>query len=326
MKIQSGIPMLLVLLSGCLQQDPRGTASPAPIAGSQRDDQAWTRALVEHREEIDEDYRTSVTSPMAGTQYLKSEPTDRVYLTRQDKAFAFAYSADPTAEIAVTRRGKTWVWEDLGGDVVCATDQGGALASGAPLEGPATFAMAGLHLGFYPAEDRVTFIVYDPEREEKRSFDHLLYYPPDRDYAVRATLFRVPEPDVVEMLTSQGLKKTYYRYARIRFRLDGEDRELTAFKSKLTGEGSDSLFIPFRDATSGRETYGAGRFLDVDEPAAEDFVLDFNRAYNPLCNYSPAFNCPIPPRENHLEVAIRAGERTYPTRRSPSDRGFPTGC
>jgi uncharacterized protein (DUF1684 family) len=304
--------MLLIFLSGCAQQDPSTTAKPAPITGSELDDQAWTQALVEHREEIDEEYRASSTSPMAGTQYLKSEPTDRVYLTRKDKTFALAYSPDPAAEIAVARQAKTWVWENLEGDVVCEIDGEGQVASGSALAGPATFAVAGLHLAFYPGEDRVTFIVYDAERAEKKSFDHLLYYPPDRHYAVQATLLKVSEPDAVEMLTNRGLKKTFYRYARIRFRLDGEDQELTAFKSKLTGEGSGDLFIPFRDATSGGETYGAGRFLDIDDPPAEQFVLDFNQAYNPLCNYSPAFNCPIPPRENHLEVAIRAGELTYP--------------
>ena len=114
------------------------------------------------------------------------------------------------------------------------------------------------------------------------------------------------------MLTSRNLKKTFYRYARLVFEVDGEDQELTAYKSTLTGEGSESLFVPFRDATTSRETYGAGRFMDLDEPESEEFVLDFNRAYNPLCNYSPAYNCAIPPRENHLQVAIRAGEKTYP--------------
>jgi uncharacterized protein (DUF1684 family) len=207
--------------------------------------------------------------------------------------------------------GTDWIWEDLGGDSVCEVD-GEQVAPGSARAGAATFAIAGLHLGFYPGDDRVTFIVYDPERPEKNSFDHLLYYPPDRGYAVNARHLELSDPDEIEMLTSRGLKKTFYRYARIRFQLDGEDQELTAFKSKLTGEGSGSLFIPFRDSTAGRETYGAGRFLDVDEPQAEHFVLDFNRAYNPLCNYSPAFNCPIPPRENHLGVAIRAGELTYP--------------
>ena len=311
MKIQSKTLMLLTLLGGCAQQDPQGTAPPTPVAGPELDDPAWTQALIEHRDEIDEEYRTSSTSPMAGTQYLKSEPAKRIYLTRQDRTFALAYSADPAAEIVVTREATTWVWEDMGEDVVCEID-GEPVATGSALAGAATFVIAGLDLGFYPGKDRVTFIVYDPERLEKKSFDHLLYYAPDRDFAVGASLLELADPDEIEMLTNRGLKKTFSRYARIRFRVDGEDQELTAFKSRLTGEGSESLFIPFRDSTAGRDTYGAGRFLDIDEPQSEHFVLDFNRAYNPLCNYSPAFNCPIPPRENHLEIAIRAGELTYP--------------
>jgi uncharacterized protein (DUF1684 family) len=169
-----------------------------------------------------------------------------------------------------------------------------------------------LFLSVYPSEDRVTFVVFDPERPEKTSFDHLLYFPPDRSYAVSARLVVHPKPDEIEMLTSRDLKKTFHRYAKITFRLDGKDQALSAFKSQLTGEGSNHLFIPFRDATTGRETYGAGRFLEIEEPDEEHFVLDFNRAFNPLCNYSPAYNCAIPPRENHLRVAIKAGEMTYP--------------
>ena len=113
------------------------------------------------------------------------------------------------------------------------------------------------------------------------------------------------------MSTSRDLIKTFFRYAKIRFELDGTDLELSAFKSELSGEDSEDLFIPFRDATSGRESYGAGRFLSIDEPDNDRFVLDFNRCYNPLCNYSPAYNCAVPPAENHLAVPIRAGEKTY---------------
>jgi uncharacterized protein (DUF1684 family) len=248
---------------------------------------------------------------MAGTQYLKSEPTDQVYLIRQDRTFDLAYSADPTAEVAVSRKADTWIWEDLGGNAVCEID-GDQVATGTPLNGEVSFDIADFHLSFYSGEEDIVFIVYDPERPEMKSFEHLLYYPPDSNYAVPAKLVNIPEPDEIEMLTSRNLKKTFYRYAKFQFQLAGEDQELTAYKSTLTGEGSESLFIPFRDATTSRETYGAGRFLDIGEPEAEDFVLDFNRAYNPLCNYSPAYNCAIPPRENRLEVAIRAGEKTYP--------------
>ena len=311
MTFQWRILTLLILLGGCAQQDPGDAAAPAPVAGSELDGAAWTQALIDHREETDEEFRTSVTSPIAGTQRLQSDPAERVYLTRRDRTFALAYDAEAAAEIAAVRGEAGWTWEDLDGDVVCEID-GEPVAAGSVVAGPATFAIAGLHVRLYPGDDAVLFTVYDPERPEKMSFDHLLYFSPDRGYAVPAKLVKLADPDQVEMLTSRSLKKTFYRYARIQFQLDGEDRELTAYKSTLEGEGSDSLFIPFRDATSGHETYGAGRFLDLDEPQTEDFVLDFNRAYNPLCNYSPAFNCPIPPRENRLEVAIRAGERTYP--------------
>ena len=64
--------------------------------------------------------------------------------------------------------------------------------------------------------------------------------------------------------------------------------------------------------SNGKDSYEVGRFLDVPEPAGEEFVLDFNRCYNPLCNYSPAYNCPLPPLENILDIAISAGEKTYP--------------
>ena len=83
MKIQSRVLMLLILLVGCARQQPTGTDAQTPIAGSELDDAAWAEALIDHREEIDEEFRSSSTSPMAGTQYLKSEPRDRVYLARQ---------------------------------------------------------------------------------------------------------------------------------------------------------------------------------------------------------------------------------------------------
>ena len=114
------------------------------------------------------------------------------------------------------------------------------------------------------------------------------------------------------MLTSRNLEKRFSRYARLSFSVDGTACTLMAFKSAADASADRTLFVPFTDATTGTETYPAGRFLDLDEPDGETMVLDFNRAYNPLCNYSPAYNCPIPPAENRLAVAIRAGELTYP--------------
>ncbi|HSP90571.1 MAG TPA: DUF1684 domain-containing protein, partial [Vicinamibacterales bacterium] len=95
--------------------------------------------------------------------------------------------------------------------------------------------------------------------------------------------------------------------------IDGTPLTLTALAVSAAPKAGDELFVPFRDATTGVETYDVGRYLTLplQRPGAP-YVLDFNAATNPLCNYSPYYNCPIPPRENRLAVPIRAGEMTYP--------------
>jgi hypothetical protein len=303
--------MILILVGGCGAPEVEQASDATPVEEVELDDEAWTAALLEERQEIDEEFRISKTSPMAGTQYLKSEPGDEVYLTRRGETFELTDSAESGTQVGVLKQGETWQWQKLGQDVVCRVE-GEEVADGSPLEGPAIFDIGDLSLSFYPSEDRVTFIVFDPERPEMQSFEHLLYFPPDRKYAVDATLVVFPEPEKIEMPTSRNLIKTFYRYASVHFEVDGEMQELTALKSTLSGDGSEGLFIAFRDATTSRETYGAGRYLQIEEPQTEEFVLDFNRAFNPLCNYSPVYNCTLPPRENHLKVAIRAGELTYP--------------
>jgi uncharacterized protein (DUF1684 family) len=72
-----------------------------------------------------------------------------------------------------------------------------------------------------------------------------------------------------------------------------------------------SLFIPFRDKTSGSETYSSGRYLDLEESGGDEYELDFNKAYNPYCAYNMSYTCPVPPRENILPVMISAGEKNY---------------
>jgi len=303
--------MILILVGGCAAPEVEQASDVTPVETVELDDEAWAAALLEERQEIDEEFRTSETSPMAGSQYLKSEPGDQVYLTRRGETFELTDSAESGTQVGILKQGETWHWQKLGQDVVCRVE-GEEVETGSALEGPATFDVGGFHLSFYPSEDRVTFIVFDPERPEMQSFEHLFYFPPDRKYAVNARLVVHPEPETIEMPTTRNLIKTFYRYARIEFELDGEMQELTALKSALSGDGSEGLFIAFRDATTSRETYGAGRYLEIEEPQGETFVLDFNRAFNPLCNYSPAYNCTLPPRDNHLKVAIRAGEKTYP--------------
>jgi len=111
------------------------------------------------------------------------------------------------------------------------------------------------------------------------------------------------------MQTTTGGTQIYRRAGVARFHVDGVPAPLTLFTSADTHE----LFLPFRDATSGNETYGAGRYLEV-EPSGLDqrVIVDLNYAYNPYCAYNPDWSCPIPPGENWLAVPIRAGEKTFP--------------
>jgi len=164
-----------------------------------------------------------------------------------------------------------------------------------------------------PGAGELVVQVFDPARKVIRQFSGLRYFPPDPGTRVMARLERLPAPDPVTVTTSRKLEKRFFRAARLHFTLAGQELVLTAYLTSLDGPGAREYFVPFQDATTGAETYEVGRFLDIPVPAAGDEVLlDFNRAYNPLCNYSPAYNCPLPPRENWLDVPIRAGERTYP--------------
>ena len=124
---------------------------------------------------------------------------------------------------------------------------------------------------------------------------------------MRGTLDRNLSHDVLEMDTSTGAKQTYTREGKITFRVDGQETDLYLYS---TGDPYE-LFVPFRDATSGKETYGAGRYLEA--PVAEDgtVLVDFNYAYNPYCAYNELWSCPLPPVENWLKAPIRAGEMSF---------------
>ena len=147
--------------------------------------------------------------------------------------------------------------------------------------------------------------------QERRGFTGLHYFPPDQGYRVTATIERLPDQPPVEMATSDGQRQHYRRFAYLQFAINGTSQRLTAYRP-LHEHGEAELFIPFRDALAGKETYGAGRYLDVPfNDGDTTVVLDFNEAYNPFCAYNDAYSCPIPPSENTLTYAIRAGEQLY---------------
>jgi uncharacterized protein len=145
---------------------------------------------------------------------------------------------------------------------------------------------------------------------DREGFGGLPYYPVDPGLSFEGlTLepYTGDEPVRFQIPTSDGRLRPAERAGVFRFALDGVERTLTGF----TFEGGDgeSVFVPFLDATSGTETYGAGRYLDLEPDDDGTYALDFNLAYHPSCVYDPKYSCPLTPAENRLSVPIRAGEK-----------------
>jgi uncharacterized protein (DUF1684 family) len=146
---------------------------------------------------------------------------------------------------------------------------------------------------------------------QRASFRGLAYFPESKELILRLPLETegVDRHEAIVMQTTTGGEQTYHRAGVVSFVVDGEPVQVTLYASPEMHE----LFVPFRDATSGKETYGAGRYLEVEQPDQEgNLVVDFNHAYNPYCAYNPEWSCPIPPGENWLHVPIRAGEKSFP--------------
>jgi len=143
-------------------------------------------------------------------------------------------------------------------------------------------------------------------------FKGLNYYPPDLKYKITASLTPIQNKQVVLLPTSDGKEERYVEYGYAEFDLDGYHNKLLILEMVDMGPYRGKLFLAFGDETSAIETYGAGRYLDVSKVQGSNTItLDFNQAYNPFCAYNDKFSCPIPPRENLLRIAIRAGEKNY---------------
>lgn len=153
-----------------------------------------------------------------------------------------------------------------------------------------------------------------PETESAK-FAGLKYFETDDKYRVKAKLVKEPSEQKIQFQTSSGKIRTFLKYGTVSFKLRGKKYRLNVYQAEPAAakeEYKDLVFIPFKDQTSGKETYGAGRYIDLKIPAGKQVILDFNLAYNPNCAYgSDKYNCLIPPRENRLDVEIKAGEKSY---------------
>jgi uncharacterized protein (DUF1684 family) len=273
----------------------------------------WRKILLEERQKKDHEFKTSPTSPMAGVKRFTLKPGQKMFILKNNGNIALSDKKETGVRFSVMGREDQWYWEPYTSGITCTTGSK-TLRPGSPLPGITTFKVDRFTMAAYSSKNALTLLVFDPMRPQIKKFSHLLYYPPAPEYAVPASIEKFQTFERRRMLTNRSQEKIFYKYARIRFRLSGKPLQLTAFKFSLDKDDPDSsiLFIPFSDTTNGKETYGTGRFLEVHEPEGKTFIFDFNRCYNPLCNYAPVYNCPLPPLENNLEVPIKAGEKTYP--------------
>lgn len=145
---------------------------------------------------------------------------------------------------------------------------------------------------------------------------HIHFFNPDINWAFEAD-FQVEEaPQPFDMALYSGDTRKFIKYGTLHFEVAGEQHTLAVYQdlTRMSPLTRHRLFLPFMDITNGMETYGGGRYMDLstnDISEEGKVLLDFNKAYNPWCAYSDGFNCPIPPRENHLQIAVEAGEKNY---------------
>ncbi len=148
-------------------------------------------------------------------------------------------------------------------------------------------------------------------------FKGLFYYELDKKFKLKAKFELTNDRKKFQMPTSNSkINQTYFKYGIVTFKLDEKEYKLGVYQSEKlsqTPEYKDLYLILFKDLTNGKETYHGGRFLDLKAPKIGEIALDFNLAYNPSCAFgSDQFACPIPPKENFLQVEIKAGEKSYP--------------
>lgn len=144
---------------------------------------------------------------------------------------------------------------------------------------------------------------------QRAAFRHLNYFPPNLDLIFKVRLLREKDPQRVGIQATGGETRPAVVFGKFRFEVDGKNESLDVYK--MLGDSSNDLFLPFTDETCGKTTYHGGRYIDLKENSSDEYVLDFNYAYNPYCAYNHNFSCPIVPGVNHLDVKIDAGEMKY---------------
>ena len=163
-------------------------------------------------------------------------------------------------------------------------------------------------------EKRDRFFKEDPgsplKESDRKKFKGLIYYPIDLQYAMIGAIEKYPtepKPLYITLPTNKEVGRKYVKYGRFKFKWEGKEYTLQIYRPLGGGE----LFLPFKDKTSGTETYLKGRYLYIEPMPEGKVLIDLNRAYNPFCQFNEKYTCPFALEENWLDIAIRAGEKRF---------------
>lgn len=275
------------------------------------DQDTWLKSTHEAWAEEDSEFKNSPTSPLAGVQRFEISEDGTVYFALEEGQVDWSLEMADQAVFSLLSSEEQWKWTGL--------ENNARLIRGDEDISTETFLAAGdqARLGrftveFYPSSDTVIALVFDPDTQRIKEFETLDRFDANAKFALTAKIARFESPELLELVTARQRYKKQYRYAKLKFEVDGSQLELTAYKHALEGEGSDLMFVPFTDKTTGKYTYGGGRYLFANEPAEGDEVeIDFNHVINPLCTYATIYNCIVPTRENKLPIEILAGVKKY---------------
>lgn len=155
--------------------------------------------------------------------------------------------------------------------------------------------------------------VYDPNRPDFCTFTRLQYFPIRPGYRVTGELQKFKSPLHVQITYSDGSERKCWQVGELHFALFKTHCRLHIYRvgAERTLTDDQELLLMFTDETTGIETYPSGRYLKIHEEFSPSITVDFNKAYNPSCNYSAIFTCPCVTPENHVPICIRAGEKCY---------------
>jgi uncharacterized protein len=148
--------------------------------------------------------------------------------------------------------------------------------------------------------------------KSKIHFEPLKYYDVDPSFVFQSKLYQYPVKDTLKVFGTKGEERKAVRFGYVMFNCDKKDYGINVYKGS-TKSGQEYYSIWFTDKTTGDETYGVGRYLDFDYNPNPGFIysIDFNLAYNPYCSYSPEYSCAVPLKEDHIDLAIKAGEKRF---------------